>query len=113
MVRLIALTQVWTRTDAGDAHLLHVPLHSFTIDCPSFSAQLSRNTPRAVEGISGVDLINAVFKCYLLGRWRDGLIVETRTTEAQELGLHAEWRVPPGRTPVSFDQGQPLTSPQG
>jgi hypothetical protein len=42
---LIAPTQVRTRADAHDAHLLHVPLHGFAVDYLPFSAQLRRYPP--------------------------------------------------------------------
>ena len=112
-MRQIALTQVRAGTDAGKAHLLHVPLNRFAIDDHSFPTQLHSNPSRTVERIVWIERINAMFECHLLSGSRYGLVIKTRTTETQEFGLYAKWRVPIGRVLVAFHQHQAFTSTQG
>src|SRR3712207_3774557 len=93
---LSAPTQVGCWTNAGDAHLAHVPLHRFAIDRPSVPAQFDGDAPRTIERIGRVDRINAMFERHLLGGGCHRLVVETRATETQEFGLAAERQFPRG-----------------
>lgn len=78
---LIALAQVRARADPSDPHLAHVSLHRFAIDGSPVAAQLGGDTPRAIEGASGIDLVNPMLDRHLLCRGRGGLVVETRAAE--------------------------------
>ncbi len=80
-MRLITLTQVRAGTDAGNAHLLHVPLHRFAIDHCPFALQLDGDASRTIERIGRIDRINAMFERYLLGGGRNRLVIMTRTTQ--------------------------------
>lgn len=98
---LVPSAQVRPRSDAFQAHRLHVALHRFAID-RELGAQGRRSPPQAIEGMRRVNLINPVLDGNFFRRRWDGLIVQTGPAEPQELGLQLERQA--RRRP--FDRGQ-------
>ena len=84
------LAQVRPWTDARNAHLPHTPLDRLTIDPYPLPLQLHRNAPGAVEGILGVNLVDAMLDSYLLGRSLYRLVVQTRAAQAKEVSLNLQ-----------------------
>jgi len=87
LVLRVTPAQVGTRSDAGDAHLTHVTLHRGPRNGPAFLAQHRRHPPGAVEGISRVQFVHAVFDGDLFGRWSHRLVIQTGAAQVQQLGL--------------------------
>jgi len=90
-VFLGASAQVWTGTDASDAHLAHVTLDGFAIDDQRVVAgQHDLDAARAIRWMRRVNLINRVLDGDLFGRRRDRLIVQAAATEREQIGLVGE-----------------------
>jgi len=47
--------QMGTRRNAGDAHLVHMPLDGFAVDDHPLSLQHGGDSPRPIEGMGGVE----------------------------------------------------------
>ena len=86
-----AAAQIWPWANPNNPHLAHVPLHGFAIDDQLMVAcQDDFDPPRAVGGLIGVNLINRVFDRHLRGCWRDRLIVQAASAEAEQVGLDGQ-----------------------
>ena len=106
----IALTEVGSRTDAGDAHLAHMTLHSFAIDDEVIVLlEHHGDAARAIRRLLGVNTVNGMLDGDFLGRGRNGLIVEAASAQAEQLRLVGEWKL----SITALDQGETLTSAQG
>src|SRR5207244_8386788 len=79
--------QVGTGHYRTQAHLSHVPSHSFVVDEQPFSVQLSGDASDAVEGVSRVDFVYAPLECQLLRRGKQGLVVQAASVQPKQLGL--------------------------
>ena len=99
------LAGVGTRTDAGDAHLAHVPLHGLAVD-DDFLAQFHRDLARAIERVLGVDFVDAPFDEQFFRRSRHGRVVQAGAVEREQvaLGFQAQFGI------VAFQQGQAFSA---
>ncbi len=66
--------QMGSRRNAGDAHLVHVPLNGFTVDDHPLSLQHGGDSPRPIEGIGGVLTSRAIMHQGSAGQGTPGVI---------------------------------------
>ena len=71
----------------------YVPLHRRAIDCSPFSAELGRDASRAVEGKRGVERVDAMRKCHLLGGGSARTVGAARAAQTQHVRLRMQWNV--------------------
>ncbi len=57
---LVASAGVGTRPQSDQAHLLHMPLHGFSINHQSFASKLLMDAARPIEGPSRVDFVTPI-----------------------------------------------------
>lgn len=103
-----ALAGMGSWIDARQPHFAHAALHQLTVD-GHFLTQYRRDPPGAVEGILGVDLIDAVLERYFPGGRRHRLVVQARAVQVHELGLldHRQFRR------LTFDHDRSRLSTRG
>ena len=102
----VALAQVGTRADAGNAHLAHVPLDGFAVDQRPCLVQYHCDPARAIKRMRGVDFVNAVFDGDFLRGGRHRLVIQAGAIQTEQLGLQAKRQV----AGVTFDQRESLIS---
>jgi site-specific DNA recombinase len=78
-----ALAQVGARGNRLHAHLAPMARHCFMVDAPPVPSELGGDASNPVAWPAGGDRINLVFKRDLLRRRWNGMIVPTRTIQAQ------------------------------
>ena len=96
--------KIWPRRNALNTHLTHIPLDTFAVDRAAFLGQDACDLARTIEGMRGIQLINAVLERHFLRRWRNGLIVQTAATDPKQFGLGAECK----RLGLVLDHRSPL-----
>jgi hypothetical protein len=74
--------QVRTRGNARNPHFSHVFLHCGPRNRPAFLAQDRPHPPGTIEGILGVELIDAVLAGNFLGGWPDRVVIQTSPAQA-------------------------------
>jgi hypothetical protein len=87
------LGQVRSGINRRQAHLAHVAGDRFVIDHLAVGVQLGGAAPHALEGMGGVDFVNAPLERHLGGRGRQRAIVETAAIEAEQVDLPAQRQI--------------------
>lgn len=82
-----SFAQVGSRADPSYPHLPHVGLDSFTVDRKPFPTQHHMDTPRSVEWVLQVDLIDPSLDRQLLDRGSHRFVVEAASIEIEQAGL--------------------------
>ena len=85
----IAPTEVRPRSDPGDAHLAHVPLHRLAVDHQRVASEMCGDPSRAVEGVLGIERVDPMLDGDLFERRSTRPVIQTGTTETQEVGLNS------------------------
>jgi hypothetical protein len=105
----VAAAQIGTRRDSFNPHLVHVALDGLAIDLHALVLQVDANPARAVERIPGVDLVDPMFHSDFLWRRRDGLVVQTGSTQTEQISLRDQRQF----AAPAFYQRQTLNARQG
>src|SRR5258708_24873839 len=71
-------------------HQAHEPLHMLAVDLNAFVAQRLAQFAPAVERPLQVNLVNATHQAQLLGAGTDGLVVQPRAPDGEQLALPSE-----------------------
>jgi len=103
----VALAGLGAGADAGDAHLAHMALNGLAVE-GHLLLEHRRDLARAVEGMGGVQLVDAPLEVQLFRRGRHRLIVQAGAVERQQVALGLQAQV--GR--IAFQQRQTLSAGQ-
>ncbi len=106
----VASAQIGARTHPGNAHLTHMALHGFPIDEQLVvTFQNDGDAPRPIRRVGRIHRVNRMLHGHLLGRGRDGVVVQASSAQRQHVSLRTKRQG--GRRAV--EQLQPLTPCQG